>query len=110
KQASDGGVPGATTSITASRGDDLVTETTALAVLGWQKADRPDKFAGPVGKAVGYLISKRQGGGAFGATQATVLALKALGEPARRNAAAPEAGELRLLVAGKLVAKGPVRT
>ena len=110
KQAADGGVPGATATITASRGDDVTTETTALALLGWLKADRPDRFAAPVGKAVGFLVGRRQASGTFGATQATVLALKALVEHARRNTAEPEGGEVRLLVAGKLVAKQTVRT
>ncbi len=110
KQAADGGIPGAATTITGSGGDDRLTETTALAVLGWLKADKPDLFAGPVAKAVGFLVTKRQSGGAFGATQATVLALKVLVEHARRHTAEPESGELRLSVAGKVVATASVRT
>jgi hypothetical protein len=110
KQAADGGVLGATAGITASAGDDLVVETTALAVLAWLKADRPDRFLSAVGRAVGFLLTKRQPGGAFGATQATVLALKALVEHGRTTAAEPESGELRLAVGGTVVARGPVRT
>jgi hypothetical protein len=75
KQSPDGGVQGATTSITASGGPDLLTETTALAVLAWQ---RGDGFDANVQRGLRYLLSRRQPGGGFGGTQATVLALKAI--------------------------------
>src|SRR5205814_7858011 len=43
-QKEDGHVGGAQTSITGSGGRDLVIETTALATLGWLKANRPEEF------------------------------------------------------------------
>ena len=71
-------------SITQSGGQSLWVETTALAALAWQK--RP-QFASHAEKAVGWIRSQRSGGGHFGSTQATVLALKALlGSPVSSDA------------------------
>lgn len=75
KQATDGGVPGAETSITSSTGPDLTTETTALAVIAWRT--RPG-FESNVARAEASLMRRRQPTGGFGGTQATVLALNAL--------------------------------
>ena len=86
KQQADGAVRGAATSITRSLGDSLTVETTALAILAWLTAHgraEPERGAGgpaPVdlaGKAMEWLLARCQGG-RFGATQATVLALKAI--------------------------------
>src|SRR5262249_16051403 len=65
-QTPDGSVDGATTSITGSGGRDLKIETTALAVLGWLKANRPDKFARPLQLAVRWIGQQRGGYGGFG--------------------------------------------
>ena len=73
-QREDGSLKGATT-ITQSGGNDLVVETTGLAVLAWVAED---KYIGHVHKAIDYLCSSRKGSGSFGATQATIMALKAL--------------------------------
>jgi tetratricopeptide (TPR) repeat protein/predicted nuclease with TOPRIM domain len=106
-QAEDGGVDGATTSITCSGGRDLRIETTALALLGWIKVNRPDEFQQPITKAFQWIIQQRGGYGGFGSTQATILALKALLEYTKANARIASDGELRLFVGNRL--SGQVR-
>jgi len=75
-QNADGSLAGATT-ITQSGGRDLVVETTSLAVLAWV-TDGDGKYTGEIHKAIDYICTGRKGSGSFGATQATILALKAL--------------------------------
>lgn len=77
-QKADGRLEGAQTSITGSMGRDLSIETTALTALALLKARRPAQFHAATQKAVGWLNGQRAGGGGFGATQATILTLKAL--------------------------------
>lgn len=60
-------------SITRSGGANLHIETTALAIQALLKAGAPDER---VRKAVDWLTNNRGGYGQWGATQATVLALK----------------------------------
>ena len=72
--AADGSLEGAVT-VTVSGGFAKKVETTALAALAWQK--RPS-FSSQAARALNWLRSNRRGGGHFGSTQATVLALKAL--------------------------------
>jgi hypothetical protein len=102
-QKEDGRVDGAETSITLSGGRDLQVETTALAVLGWLKLNTPD-FADPVEKAVRWLGRQRGGHGAFGSTQSTILALKALLAYAGGHKRTVGGGELRLFVGEEKVA------
>jgi hypothetical protein len=97
-QKSEGYLDAAETSITGSRGRDLQIETTALAVLGWLKANRPSDFNVNVQKGVKWIGQQRGGFGGFGSTQATILALKALIAFTRANKKTAEAGELSLLV------------
>lgn len=100
-QRPDGSLLGSTTSITSSRGDDLAVETTALCLLAWL----PDAaLAGPVRAAVQFLQSRQTGRGTFGATQATVLALRALTAFARATRATAAPGTVRVFVDGRLVA------
>jgi hypothetical protein len=73
-QDADGHVRDAKTSITSSGGDSLDIETTSLAALAWLKS--PEHTAA-VEKAMKWLMERAKGG-RFGATQATVLALKAV--------------------------------
>ncbi|HET6572997.1 MAG TPA: alpha-2-macroglobulin family protein [Fimbriiglobus sp.] len=103
-QAADGSVPGAKTSITNSTGRALAIETTALALLGWQKANRPDRFLGNVQKAVRWVCGHRDGSGVFGSSQSTILALKALIAYAKANGTAAESGQLKVSVGGEVVA------
>lgn len=99
----DGSVGGAKTSITSSGGRDLQIETTALAVLGWLRVNRPDLFQTNVQKAVEWIGKQRGGFGGFGSTQSTILALKALIAHARDNAKTASSGELQLYVNDQLV-------
>jgi hypothetical protein len=62
-------------SITRSGGANLVIETTSLAVMALIKAGGHE---GAVRRAVAWLNQSRGGYGQWGATQATVLALKAM--------------------------------
>src|SRR5262249_1655074 len=97
QQQPDGHVDGARTSITRSGGRDLQIETTALTVLAWLKANRPE-FAVNVQSAVKWIGQQRGGHGAFGSTQSTILALKALIAFTRANKKTAQAGDLRLLL------------
>jgi hypothetical protein len=97
-QKVDGHLDAEKTSITGSGGRDLQIETTALAVLGWLKANRPAEFTLPIEKSVKWIGQQRGGYGGFGSTQSTILALKALIAHARANKKTAQAGEITLLV------------
>jgi hypothetical protein len=105
-QAADGTLTGTTTSITSSRGKDLVVETTALAIQAWLASpdDRPY-----VAKAAEALLKLRNGGGTFGATQATVQALKALKGYAEARAVELKPGEVVIRVNGVMLSPLPIR-
>ncbi len=94
-QKDDGSLCGSTTSITCSGGKDLAIETTAFAILAW--LDDPGTAA-HVQRGVEYLLENRSSGGTFGATQATIMALKALTRYAQQNHRVARAGEVRVLV------------
>jgi hypothetical protein len=101
----DGHLDAERTSITGSGGRDLQIETTGLAVLGWLKANRPVEFNGATQKAIGWIGQQRGGYGAFGSTQSTILALKALIAYARNNKKTAEGGKLQLSIAGQTAAQ-----
>jgi hypothetical protein len=103
----DGYLDGAKTSITGSGGRTLQIETTALAVLGWLKANRPADFANAVRSAVQWIGKQRGGYGGFGSTQSTIMALKALIAYTKANRQAAEGGELSLYVGDQLIEKRP---
>ena len=100
-QAKDGSIPGASTSITRSAGRALLIETTALAVLGFLKAERNDLFFAPMHAAIRWIGQQRGGQGTFGSTQSTILALKALIEHARASKKPAESAELEVVIAGQ---------
>jgi hypothetical protein len=104
-QQGDGHLDASTTSITGSGGRDLQIETTALAVLGWLKANRPADFNPPLQKAIRWIGQQRGGYGGFGSTQSTILALKALIAFTIANKKTAEGGELRLSVGGQALAQ-----
>jgi hypothetical protein len=104
-QQADGHVDAARTSITGSGGRDLQIETTALAVLGWLKANRPADFNVPVQKAIRWIGQQRGGYGGFGSTQSTILALKAVIAFTKANKKTSESGELRLVAGEQTVAQ-----
>lgn len=93
RQKPDGSLCGTTTSITQSSGRDLAVETTGLAALAWL-AD--PAFASRTRKALEWLQSCRSANGTFGATQATVCALRALVAYARSARPMRTAGLLRI--------------
>lgn len=104
-QSSDGSWTGAKESITRSTGRNLLVETTAFAVLALMHAG--DEHSQAVRRGVEWLQKARNGNGAWGATQATVLALKALTAYAKDSRSAPTSGAVTVLVNGKPV--GEVR-
>jgi outer membrane protein OmpA-like peptidoglycan-associated protein len=90
----DGAFPGADHSITRSSGTNLTIETTALSLVAMVKAGRMAEA-----RAAAEWLGKNRGGfGQWGATQATVLALKALTKYAEASArtAAPGSVEVRI--------------
>jgi uncharacterized membrane protein len=96
-QAEDGHLESKLGSITRSGGVSLSVETTALAALAWLKQPA---FAVQANKAVEWITKNRQGGGSFGGTQATILALKALVDHAKANKHPLSAGKLFLVSKG----------
>ncbi|MSR30962.1 MAG: hypothetical protein EXR99_05590 [Gemmataceae bacterium] len=103
EQKEDGHLDAEKTSITGSGGRDLQIETTALAILGWLKANRAE-FNLPSRKAIEWVGKQRGGHGAFGSTQSTILALKALIAFTKANKKTAEAGELKLFLNDKQMA------
>lgn len=99
-QTKDGNLTGATASVTNSTGMALEIEATALAVLGWLKANEAGQFRMNVESACKWIGSKRSGNGDFGSTQSTILALKSLIEYARSNKRPAENGTVTVLVNG----------
>ncbi|MBN9118816.1 MAG: alpha-2-macroglobulin [Planctomycetes bacterium] len=103
KHLKAGAVTGAVTSITRSGGRTLEIETTALTLLGWLRANDP-KYGTAVKDATKWISQQRGGYGAYGSTQSTILALKALTLFARKSAHPAESGEIKVLVGGKEIA------
>jgi hypothetical protein len=96
-QQDDGHLEGKDGTITRSGGISLKVETTSLAAIAWLK--RPE-FVPSSNKAIEWITKSRQGGGGFGSTQATILALKALIENAKASRKVVNDGELILQIAG----------
>jgi len=65
--------------------------------VAWLKSPA---FAVQANQAVKWIVAHRQGGGGFGSTQATILALKALVEHAKANRRTANAGTLTVERAG----------
>jgi len=99
-QGADGAWSGADHSVTRSGGSNLTIETTALALLALVEADNAPDAAR---EAVAWLQKKRGGYGQWGATQATVLALKALTEYNLKSRKTRHPGEVTLFVNGARV-------
>jgi hypothetical protein len=100
-QGEDGSLVGKSTSIVASRGKNLAVETTALAALAFL---RDAKHLAHGEMAVRWLLEQRRRGGRFGATQATILALRALVAHGRHARQTSSAHDLTVFVNGKPVA------
>jgi len=76
-QSSEGYWNGKTCSIVNSKGINLQVETTALAMLAFQKAEDFDQSEALLQKSLIWLLEQK-GSRGYGSTQATVLALKAI--------------------------------
>ncbi|MFQ5506430.1 MAG: alpha-2-macroglobulin family protein, partial [Planctomycetota bacterium] len=102
-QSKDGSLLGKG-SITGSGPRDLRVETTAFAVLAWLSTEKQGPaIDGAVQRAVRFLGGQRRNG-RFGATQATILALKALTAYAGAHGRSLQPGTLQLFVNDKPVA------
>ncbi len=101
-QQDDGHLDAKETSITRSGGISLQIETTALAALAWLK---DPAMTAQANKAVEWIIAHRDGSGGFGATQSTIMALKAMIQHAAANKKTVTAGELIVRRDGTDVAK-----
>ncbi|MBM4062669.1 MAG: A-macroglobulin complement component, partial [Planctomycetes bacterium] len=99
-QQENGSLRGTTSSITSSGGQDLIVESTGFAVLAWL----PDPACqGQLRRAVQFLQGARGASGTFGATQATIVALRALTEYAQANRAMKAPGTLRVFAGERLL-------
>ncbi|NOK07782.1 MG2 domain-containing protein [Corallococcus exercitus] len=103
-QGKDGVVGGATQSIVGSSGETLNIETTALAALSWM---RDPAYVGNVERAMKFLAESSDGG-RYGATQSTVLALRAIIAYDKARASKLTPGLVRVYVDGHPVGE-PVR-
>ncbi|RKH20556.1 A-macroglobulin complement component [Corallococcus sp. CA047B] len=103
-QAKDGVVGGSTQSIVGSSGETLNIETTALAALAWM---REPSHVGNVERAMKFLAESSDGG-RYGATQSTVLALRAIIAYDKARASKLTPGLVRVYVEGRPVGE-PVR-
>jgi len=98
-QADDGSFPGSETSITRSENYNLLVEATALSTMALLRAgDAAGARAG-----VQWLYSNQTGGGVWGATQGNALALEAIGEYARANAAQKGPARVAVTIDGRPV-------
>ena len=103
RQAADGRLAGAATSITRSGGESLDLETTSLAVLAWL---RVPEFTQEVERGMAWIATRCKAG-RFGSTQATVLALKAIVAYDAAHAATRAAGTVVATVDGVEAARVP---
>lgn len=103
KQADDGSWSGNRHSITRSEGLSLKLETTSLICLAIMQSKKPDNNA--LTKGIKFIVGSRSGKGGFGATQSTILSLKALTKYAQYARKTDSPGTITILVNGTAVAK-----
>ena len=104
-QNGEGMIAGGQSSVTRSMGQSLEIETTALAAIALMKLPNQGPNAVATRKAVEWIGKQRDGRGGYGATQSTVLALKAFLGQARQSKGEIKAGEVRLVVGNKTFSK-----
>ena len=75
-QLPSGNVTQSLTSVTNSMGQNLVVETTGVAVIAWLFDQ--DRYGDYITPAVNWLVSSVKQGGSYGSTQGTILSLKAI--------------------------------
>jgi len=102
-QKPEGHLDGAQTSITGSGGRTLQIEATALGILAWTKFNQPQDYHKNLNPAIKWIGQQRGGHGAFGSTQSTILALRALLAFTKTQKRPMEGGTLKLIVNGKNV-------
>jgi alpha-2-macroglobulin-like protein len=102
-QAADGSWCGKRHSVTRSEGVSLKLETTALVCMAIMRDRQPD--AGALVKGIKFILSCRSGSGGFGATQSTIMSLKALTQYAQFARKTDSPGTIVITVNGKAVAK-----
>ena len=101
-QDADGGWSKASHSITRSSGSNLTVETTSLALLALiDSGGHHDAIR----NGIKWMNANRSGHGGFGATQATVLSLRALTRHAETSRRTQSAGTLEVHVNGAKVAE-----
>jgi len=83
------------TTICRGYGDGPVIEATSFAILAWLRSG--DKFENNITKAIQWLHTKCSCG-QFGATQSTVMALKAIVEDDRRQSHSADSAEMAVHV------------
>lgn len=66
-QQATGEVIGAESSITNSRGNNLLVETTALTTMAWISVDKTI-FREMIDKSIGYIMKQAKDGGRYGST------------------------------------------
>jgi hypothetical protein len=103
-QDGDGSWKKADHSITRSGGENLLMETTALAIMALLKSKSHEAA---VDKGVEWVMGHRRGSGAFGSTQATVLGLRALVAYMATQGKNHAGGSVTLTVNGQPVATRP---
>ena len=101
-QDADGAVQNAVSSITNSRGQNLILETTALSAMAWLFI-LPAETMVETTLAVQYISINMVGGGRYGSTQATMLSLQLIIEFFNLNGGKVSQGELVLSVDDAIV-------
>lgn len=104
-QNAEGMVAGGKASVTRSMGQSLDIETTALSAIALMKLPNRGPLAVAARKAADWIGRQKDGLGSYGATQSTVLALKALAQQASLSKGDIKAGEVKLVVGDKTFAK-----
>ncbi len=89
-------------SVTRSTGKSLQIETTSLVALALMRSADPNAVS--LTSAIKFIVDSRSGYGAFGSTQATVLALKTLTKYAEYSRKTDEAGTVEVFVNNVVVA------
>lgn len=103
KQDSSGFWCGTRHSITRSEGISLKLETTSLVCMAVMKSKQPDVNA--LTKGIKFIVASRSGKGGFGATQSTILSLKALTQYSQFARKTDSPGTIVVLVNNKVAAR-----
>lgn len=104
-QAEDGSLDAPQSTITRSGAHEAKVEATSLAIAAWLEGEEESTVH--IQRALDFVLSKRRGNGTFGATQATVQALRALTAYARENRRIANDGELIVRIDGEVAQRLP---